>query len=275
MKFQKFVHLIRPGPRWCSSLASGKLYRQAHPLSQLLQPVPAASTFYVKDYMEKAKFFGTSLVLLQFFGTSFVMCAGGETDETKSKVPKRGAGHIQHFRSGPGCEWLDVDCMIQDPSNRDKEGVKIADVLHKAEGIEHQGFNFEKVRVILAQLPLDPQQRSEIFAQNKVWKEQDDLYPSYDEKKVEYTVLGGNHLVTFLKMVKLSTSTPSFTSVVLSDGESHRTSLHLSCGLFCQLLPLGRVAVLSNRRNEYANRLTQRRQGCVCTHVQGAHIRFF
>ena len=57
-----------------------------------MQPVPAASTFYVKDYMEKAKLFGTSVVLLQFCGTSFVMCGGGETDETKNKTAKRGAG---------------------------------------------------------------------------------------------------------------------------------------------------------------------------------------
>ena len=110
--------------------------------------------------MEKAKLFGTSLVLLQFFGTSFVMCGGGETDETKKKTAKKGAGYIEQFRVGPGTEWVDVDSMIQDPSNRDKEGVRIAEVLQKAEGIEHQGFNFEKVRVILAQLPLDPQQRS-------------------------------------------------------------------------------------------------------------------
>ncbi len=261
MYLQKSMHLIRPRPRWCLFPAAGNLYGQAPPLllpvraastfyvnnPPLLQPVRAASAFYVKDYMEKAKFFGTSLVMLQLCGTSFVMCVVGGDDakdgqSITKKSAKRGAEYIEKFRLGPGSEWVDLDSMIQDPENRDNEGVKIIEVLTKAEGIEHQGFNFEKVRVILVQLPLDPQKRSKVFNKNRDWKAQDPLYPSWDEKKVECTVVGGNHLVTFLKMVRLSTHTDSFTSVKLADGVSSRTSLHLLCILwdpFFELLPLG------------------------------------
>ena len=236
---QKFMSMIRPGARLCFLPTSANLVWQAPPLSQqvraaitfhvtdpfLLKSVHPPSMFHFKDFKDKAMLFGTSLALLQLCGASVVLC-GGDEDDTK-KSGKRGAGYIETWRSGPGSEWIDLDAMIQDPSNRDKDGVKIPEVLAKAEGIEQQGFNFDKIRVILIQLPLDPDERSDIFSKDQEWKDLDAAYPACDPKKVEYTVVGGNHLVTFLKMVRANTNVNSFISIKQADGVSSRTTLQL------------------------------------------------
>ena len=111
------------------------------------------------------------------------------------KNGKTGATYISKFRVSQEVHWLDVTTMLQDPSNRDEEGVQINEVLAKAEGIEGQGFDYDKVRVVVARMPLDEKRCKIIFDKNKEWRAQDSRYPEFDENLIEVSVLGGNHLV--------------------------------------------------------------------------------
>ena len=93
-------------------------------------------------------------------------------------------------------------------------------MLDKAEGIEQQGFDFGKVRIILAQMPLEAEGRKAIFDKNQQWLDEDNRYPAWQESQIEYTALGGNHLVGFLKMARQGVEADSFCSVASPDGKS-------------------------------------------------------
>jgi len=79
-----------------------------------------------------------------------------------------------------------------------------------------RGFDFDKVRIIIVQMPADPQERRAIFDKNKVWQDADARFPSWEEAAIEYTCVAGNHLVTFLKMVAQGKVCDSFCSVAAS-----------------------------------------------------------
>ena len=89
-------------------------------------------------------------------------------DDKKSKA---GAALIAEYRLGAPTEvhWLSVNTLVADPENRDGECVKVDEVLSKAEGIEAQGFQFTKVRVVAVQLPLSAPARKTILDRNTTW----------------------------------------------------------------------------------------------------------
>ena len=55
-------------------------------------------------------------------------------------------------------------------------------------------------------------QRRAIFDKNNEWIESDPRRPDYDESKILYTCVGGNHITTFLKMVKKAIACECFCS---------------------------------------------------------------
>jgi len=67
-------------------------------------------------------------------------------------------------------------------------------------------------------MPADRDSRRDIFTKNQAWKDADARFPSWDEAVVEYTCVGGNHLVTFLKMVEQRIVCDSFCSGYHSAG---------------------------------------------------------
>ena len=135
-----------------------------------------------------------------------------------SKHAKQGSDFLRKYRVSLELQDVSVKAMLQDPSNRDEEGVNINEVLNKAAGIEGQGFDRSKVRIVLVQMPLDQQQRDKIFNKNREWKQIDARYPDFDEKEVEYSVVGGNHLVVGMQMIRQGTPTDSFCSVRKNGG---------------------------------------------------------
>ena len=162
-------------------------------------------------------------------GVGVVFC--GDNDEKQSKTPpvktqKEGSNLISKFRIGSGLEWLSVDAIVTDPDNRDGESIKLDEVLQKAENIEAQGFDPEKVRMVLVQMPLDVEKRQVIFDANKKWRDEDVRFPKFDEKLVEFSCLGGNHLLNFLKMAKQATVCDSFVSVTPNSGGDAAISLN-------------------------------------------------
>ena len=132
-------------------------------------------------------------------------------DDKKSKA---GAALIAEYRLGAPTEvhWLSVNTLVADPENRDGECVKVDEVLSKAEGIEAQGFQFTKVRVVAVQLPLSAPARKTILDRNTTWHNEDRRYPTFVDSEVEFSLIGGTHLCTFLKMVKQGIECPSFIS---------------------------------------------------------------
>ena len=134
-------------------------------------------------------------------------------DEMQPKVAKKGSTLLNQHRLHAEKQWLSLDQICQDPSNRDEEGTKVDECLSKAELIEHQGFDFEKVRCVVVQMPLSEEKRKLILSKQHDWHSEDSRYPLSDEKLLEFTCVGGNHLLTFLKMVKASVSCASFVSV--------------------------------------------------------------
>ena len=137
------------------------------------------------------------------------------------KDGKAGSRLINEYRLTEDTTWLSIDSMVTDPENRDGECVKIADVLTKAEGIEAQGFDWGKVRVVAVQMPLQEDKRAKIFDTNTTWRAEDARFPSFDSSIVEVSLIGGNHLVTFLKMLKQAIRCQSFISTAPKCG-SHR-----------------------------------------------------
>ena len=161
-------------------------------------------------------------------GVGVVFCGG--TDEKQSKTPpvktqKEGSRIISKFRIGSGVEWLSVDAIVTDPDNRDGEGIKLEEALQKAANIEAQGFDLSKVRMVVVQMPLDVEKRQVILDANKKWRDADERFPKFDEKLVEFSCLGGNHLLTFLKMAKQATVCDSFVSVKPNSGGDAAISL--------------------------------------------------
>ena len=149
-------------------------------------------------------------------GGGVLSCAGGgDQDEVVSseKLQKRGKELITKYRRGSDLVTVDIAEIIMDPANRDGDGIKLDEVLKKGELIDNSGFDFDRVRVVLVQLPLDAAERKKIFDKNLEWKNADPRFPSWDEGRVEYTCVGGNHLVTFLKMVSQGAACSSFCSV--------------------------------------------------------------
>lgn len=67
-------------------------------------------------------------------------------------------------------------------------------------------------------MPADPAARRAIFDKNKVWQDADVRFPSWQEAAIEYTCVGGNHLLTFLKMVAQGKVCDSFCSVGTNGG---------------------------------------------------------
>ena len=137
---------------------------------------------------------------------------------SNSKHAKQGSDFLRQYRLSQELQHISVTVMLQDPSNRDEEGVNINEVLKKAAGIEGQGFDASKARVVVVQMPLDQQRRDKIFKKNREWKELDPRYPDFDEKVVEYSVVGGNHLVVGMQMMRQETLTDSFCSVSKNGG---------------------------------------------------------
>ena len=137
---------------------------------------------------------------------------------SNSKHAKQGSDFLREYRLSQELQHISVTVMLQDPSNRDEEGVNINEVLKKAAGIEGQGFDPSKARVVVVQMPLDQQRRDKIFKKNREWKELDPRYPDFDEKVVEYSVVGGNHLVVGMQMMRQETLTDSFCSVSKNGG---------------------------------------------------------
>ena len=144
-----------------------------------------------------------------------------------AKNAKKGSTYISKYRVFEEVQWLSVTTMLQDPSNRDEEGVMINEVLSKAAGIEGQGFDSDKVRVVVVHMPLDENKRKIIFDKNKEWRAQDSRYPAFDEHLIEYSVLGGNHLVVGMQMMRAETQCASFCSVNQPDGSGAQMSLSL------------------------------------------------
>lgn len=143
----------------------------------------------------------------------------------QSKVAKKGSQYLNDHRLHKEPKWLNIDLICQDPSNRDEEGTKVDEVLAKAELIENQGFDMGKVRCVIIQMPLGEEARGKILSKQKDWKAEDERYPVSDDKLIEYTCVGGNHLLTFLKMVKAEIHCSSFVS--LQGGGSEVMSLSL------------------------------------------------
>ena len=161
-------------------------------------------------------------------GGGVAFCAGGDAEETKeattseinaAKIQKIGKRLLSQYRMSTELKITDVNEIIMDPSNREGDGVNIEEVLNKARSIEAQGFDPERVRVVLVQMPLDATGRQDIFDKNKEWKSRDERYPSWDEGRVQYTCVGGNHLVTFLKMVTQTIPCASFCSMTGPAGD--------------------------------------------------------
>ena len=156
---------------------------------------------------------------------------GGDADETQSKTrpsktQKVGSGLISRYRIADSAEMISVDAIVIDPENRDGECIKLNDVLTKAEQIESQGFDLSKVRIVLVQLPLDTKERRVILNTNTKWREEDPRFPTFEKAKVEFSCVGGNHLVTFLKMAKQSIVCDSFVSVTPQGGGEAAISLN-------------------------------------------------
>ena len=188
-----------------------------HPFIQIfmIQRV-AFSVFYDLSFL--GSFSGASLAQPSRSHSAAMAC---------SKHAKAGSSLLSKYRLGNEPMFISVDAMVQDPSNRAGEGVKIAEVLLKAQSIEEQGFDLSKVRVVLVQMPLDPRLRDEIFAKNKEWRADDHRYPVFDENLVEYSIVGGNHLVVGMQMMKCGTQCDSFCSVKKADGTGAKMSLTL------------------------------------------------
>jgi hypothetical protein len=133
-----------------------------------------------------------------------------------AKNAKQGSTLISKFRLTAEVHHVSVTAMLQDPSNRDEEGVMVNEVSAKAAGIEGRGFDFDKVRVVPVQMPLEKHKRDIIFA-NK-----DDRYPAFDENRIKYSFLGGNHLPAgmgdWMQMITAETPCASFCSVKGADG---------------------------------------------------------
>jgi hypothetical protein len=144
-----------------------------------------------------------------------------------AKNAKQGSILIGKFRLNTELTHISVTQMLQDPSNRDEEGVMINEVISKAAGIEGQGFDSDKVRVVLVQMPLEKHKRDIIFAKNREWRAQDVRYPEFDENLIDYSILGGNHLVVGMQMIRAETRCPSFCSVKQPDGSGPRMSISL------------------------------------------------
>jgi hypothetical protein len=161
-------------------------------------------------------------------GGGVAFCAGGGAegepkeasteDVTASKIQKVGKRLLSKYRMSTELKLTDVRDIIMDPSNREGDGVNIEEVLNKARSIEAQGFDPERVRVVLVQMPLDAHERQAIYDKNKEWMARDDRYPPWDEGRVQWTCVGGNHLVTFLKMVAARMPCASFCSTTGAAG---------------------------------------------------------
>ena len=84
----------------------------------------------------------------------------------------------------------------------------------------------------MVQLPLETEARKNILDCNRQWALDDTRWPKFDESLVEFSCLGGNHLLTFLKMVRQSTRCQSFISTQLKNGDDD--SAHMSLSLLQQ-----------------------------------------
>ena len=188
-----------------------QLARQGAPQQLQVQLVQRSAQQHLPWVLLSAAFANASV------GCFVASCAGGDEEKAVEtvdarKLQKKGKELIADFRKSEDLVMVDVDEILQDPANRDGDGVKVDEVLAKAELIEAQGFDFGRVRVVLVQMPLDGNERRAIFQKNQDWKEADPRFPSWDEGRVEYSAIGGNHLVTFLKMVKQGVQCESFCS---------------------------------------------------------------
>jgi hypothetical protein len=77
-------------------------------------------------------------------------------------------------------------------------------------------------------MPLEKEAREKILATNRQWHLDDARWPTFDESMVEFSCVGGNHLVTFLKMVRHGVKCQSFVSTqVKGGGDDARMSLSL------------------------------------------------
>ena len=155
-------------------------------------------------------------------GTGVVSCV--ETDAVDTKKSRLGSKLLNQYRLGD-VEWVSIDAIITDPTNRDGECIKLDDALAKGEAIEAQGFDFSKVRMVCVQMPHGETARDHIFDTNETWKRDDPRFPLFDRQRIEYSCVGGNHLLTFLKMLAQQTSCESFVSIVPKNGETPSMSL--------------------------------------------------
>ena len=80
----------------------------------------------------------------------------------------------------------------------------------------------------MVQLPLETEARQNILDCNRQWALDDPRWPKFDESLVEFSCLGGNHLVTFLKMVRHGTKCQSFISTQLKNGDDGDAQMSLS-----------------------------------------------
>ena len=165
-----------------------------------------------------------ALLGANILGTKVVWC--GEDDKTTPKKAKQGSGLISDHRTNPDVlDWISVDAIVSDPDNRDGECIKISDVLDKAQNIDAQGFDFGKVRIVLVQMPHDPVARQRILDTNTEWRRDNVNFPDFVNEGVEYSCVGGNHLVTFLKMARQGMPCESFISVPPKNGGKPAMSL--------------------------------------------------